>query len=544
MKAKGTGSGQAQFFNSLLWRAAWFTAASWIFFLWGQSPDTRLLATSPLVHDQPREQASAQNATQQKIANLRAAVRRAPGSAQAHNDLGIALGEAGNLPESIRELETAVRLKKDYAQAYYNLGIAWVTAARLARAGNGNDYAKDLDNAFSVLHRASELQPTLPNIHNLLGWLYEEIGDVPSAIREFQRAIQQQPNSADAYNNLGTAYARQRDYVKAAGAYARAAEIDPHLVKAELNLESAVQLAWGREKVLDKRRELVQRAPRSAVDHALLGHALLFNDRLSQAEGELRKAVELEPNLAIAWFYLGEVLQRLGDSQGGLNCFDRAVKLSPETPEFFIKRGVLLLRMDKVKEAIADLRQAVALDPDDASSHYVLATAFQRAGQRTEAAQEFQAATRLNNAEREKENAGLFTINGIRDLRAGKVDDAVRELRQAVARKPDYPEANYYLGIALAQKGDNKESIEAFERALARRPQSAEIHYNFGIALWQMGKATAALHEFRRAVNLRPDDGLARCALGKALLHQGKTEEGQRELKRAQRLGACVPNTN
>lgn len=488
--------------------------------------------------------ASSQAALQQKIARAKAELRRTPNSARAHNELGVLLGEAGNLTESIQEFAAAVRLKKDYAQAYYNLGIAWVQAAKIARGKEpgGEVYYRNLDCAFAALHQAAELQPSLPNVHNLLGWLDEEVGDVPSAIHEFEAAVQRQPNSADAYNNLGTALARQRDYVKATAAYQKAIEDDPHFVKAEINLESVIQRAHASQKILAMRQEEARRIPHSALAHAFLGHAYLINGCPAQAEAELRKAVRLDPRLAIAQYYLGQALQNLGNVQESLRHLNAAVRLSPETPEFLSAQGVLLLRTGKTPEAIATLRRAVALDPNNASFHYVLATALQKMGKHAEAAKQFEESTRINNTERELEGAGLYVLNGIKDLRAGKLDDAIRNLQQAVDQKPDYTDANYYLGIALAEKGEGKSAKAAFERALAKRPQSVEIHYNYGIALWQMGEAAQAIQEFRQTVNLNPNDGLARCALGKALLREGEEAEGRSMLKKAQKLGACLPS--
>src|ERR1019366_10098861 len=97
---------------------------------------------------------------------------------------------------------------------------------------------------------------------------------------------------------------------------------------------------------------------------------------------------------------------------------------------------------NKLDEAIAMLQEAVEQNPVDAAARYGLARALQKSGRREEAAREFRKANDLGQAERESENAALYTINGIDSLRAGKINDAVASLREAVARKPDNPEAN------------------------------------------------------------------------------------------------------
>jgi len=59
------------------------------------------------------------------------AARRAPSSATAHDDRGLALGRSGNLPGAIAEFEIALKFKPDYAEAAYNLGVAHATEAKL-----------------------------------------------------------------------------------------------------------------------------------------------------------------------------------------------------------------------------------------------------------------------------------------------------------------------------------------------------------------------------------------------------------------------------
>jgi Flp pilus assembly protein TadD len=213
--------------------------------------------------------------------------------------------------------------------------------------------------------------------------------------------------------------------------------------------------------------------------------------------------------------------------------------LSPNTAEFHGKLGAVRLEQGRTDEAIAALRRGVELDGNNASIRFQLASALRKAGLQDEARSDFLLAGELMKAKLDFEQAGLATMNGIRQLRAGKPSEAAAALRAAVERKPDYPEANYYLGIALAQMGADSEAVRAFERALQRRPQSAEIHYNFGIALWQMGRAQEATREFRRTATLDPQHGLAHCALGKALARAGQAAEADRALVRARELGAC-----
>src|ERR1700681_4854142 len=107
---------------------------------------------------------------------LRASVARTPQSAAAHAEFGAALGEHGDISGALHELQTAVELKADYADAYYNLGTTWIKKAKQTVSGTGA-YYENLDPALAALRHAYRLQPDLLHIHDLLGWLYQEIGD-------------------------------------------------------------------------------------------------------------------------------------------------------------------------------------------------------------------------------------------------------------------------------------------------------------------------------------------------------------------------------
>jgi superkiller protein 3 len=197
-----------------------------------------------------------------------------------------------------------------------------------------------------------------------------------------------------------------------------------------------------------------------------------------------------------------------------------------------------------MEPAIASLQKAIELDPQNARAHYGLGRAFQKADRSEEASYHFRRATELNEAKLNLETATLHLQNGIQCLRDQRLDDAIALFHQALAAKPDFPEVHFYLGIALAQKGDGQEAVGAFEMALKHRPYNGEIHYNYGIALWQMGKAREAIQELQQAVELNPTDGLSHCALGKVLQQQGDAKRGDQQIRRAQELGACLPSSS
>jgi len=71
-----------------------------------------------------------QQTSSQNLRGLEAAVRKTPGSAEARNALGTALGERGDLAGALLHLEEAVRLQPNYSEAFYNLGLTYLKKSK------------------------------------------------------------------------------------------------------------------------------------------------------------------------------------------------------------------------------------------------------------------------------------------------------------------------------------------------------------------------------------------------------------------------------
>ncbi len=118
-------------------------------------------------------------------------------------------------------------------------------------------------------------------------------------------------------------------------------------------------------------------------------------------------------------------------------------------------------------------------------------------------------------------------------LRKGQVDGAITNYQRALAIQPDYAFAHYNLGDVLLQRGQVDEAILQMQEALAILPEFAEAHNNLGNALLQKGQTDEAIAHFQRALELQPDYAAAHYDLGNALLQKGHTDEAIIHYQRA-----------
>lgn len=106
--------------------------------------------------------------------------------------------------------------------------------------------------------------------------------------------------------------------------------------------------------------QAVQITPSDPEAHR--ARALILNRlrRPAEAEASLEVATSLRDGPEDLWIELGNTREELGDREGALAAFDRAVSSAPYYAHTHWQRGNLLLRMGRYEEAFADLREAAA----------------------------------------------------------------------------------------------------------------------------------------------------------------------------------------
>ena len=131
--------------------------------------------------------------------------------------------------------------------------------------------------------------------------------------------------------------------------------------------------------------------------------------------------------------------------------------------------------------------------------------------------------------------AADFYENGTYFLSIRSYDAAVRDLRQALALKPDFPEAHNRLGRALMFKSEFRAAADEFRTAVEQRGGNYPVaQYNLGFVLQQRGERAEAIEAYRGAVESSggnyPD---AVYQLGVVLYEQGRWDESAAAFRRA-----------
>jgi len=127
----------------------------------------------------------------------------------------------------------------------------------------------------------------------------------------------------------------------------------------------------------------------------------------------------------------------------------------------------------------------------------------------------------------------------------GQMTTALDEVKQALAARPDLPEAYNLRGLIYASLGQPELAEESFQRALQLAPRDADTMHNYGWFLCQQQRFDAAAVQFDRAVQQPQYRGVARTLLAKGVCEarSGQLPAAERTLTRSYELDPANPAT-
>ena len=134
----------------------------------------------------------------------------------------------------------------------------------------------------------------------------------------------------------------------------------------------------------DSFRRALQLEPGLAIARINLGIALFNMPDLPAAQKELQAAIAAAPNAPQPHYVLGLAAKSQNKADEAIAAFQKVLQLDPNDVGANVNLGQLYAQQRKYPEAIAVLRTAVSMEPYNATALYNLGTSLIRAGQREE----------------------------------------------------------------------------------------------------------------------------------------------------------------
>jgi tetratricopeptide (TPR) repeat protein len=418
-------------------------------------------------------------------------LKRVPDAEVARRFLAVSLLNQDRVDEAEREFATLVRT------AYPSPAEAFA-ALQQSLSDVRNESA-----AAAVVGRLAARAPDVPEAHFAYGSLALQAGDSPNAIAAVGRALALRTDWREARWLDVRARIAGGDCVRGVAESSRlAAESgDGDRLMHAWMLRACERDAEARPLFEDLARGRVARP------EGLEGLAGLDVDAGRYDDAVARYTELLASGRATdrAFFGLALVADRRGDRDRAIRLYQR-VTTGPRAGAAQLRAYRLLLDKGDGAAAARSLDDFVAANPDarvltTAGRAQVLADA----GNATAALALLDRSIAAYPDQEELRFSRSFVLE-----REGRIDDAIRELRDVLRTRPNDAGALNALGYTLADHGRSLPEAEKLVRAaLARRPDSAAIQDSLGWVLHRRGRSADGLEWLKKAYAAEQDAEIA-----------------------------------
>jgi adenylate cyclase len=144
-------------------------------------------------------------------------------------------------------------------------------------------------------------------------------------------------------------------------------------------------------------REAIRLDPSAAMVHRLLAWVQLWQKHYEQAIDASDRAVTLDPNGADGYAALADILICAGQPIDGLRCIERAMRLNPLYPPWYLfELGLAQRFAGQLDQALITQQRVCTRAPEFLNAHLELAVIFAELGRDTEARAQVAAILRFN----------------------------------------------------------------------------------------------------------------------------------------------------
>jgi len=289
------------------------------------------------------------------------------------------------------------------------------------------------------------------------------------------------------------------------------------------------------------------------IEHLrLLSHALMKQDRLSEAEEKLLFAVSLSPKYPQLYEDLGSVFAMQSRFDEAIPQFQKAIKLQPSLPLAHKKLGHALaaigrgeeadeqyqtyiesnpnrqavmeaadlLNHEKVEEAISILKEVLKSSPNDVNAMRYLARAYRQSENNL---QDAEALLRSAVQQAPDFTPAWFDLASL--LMREKVIEAITVYKKVIELDPKNAAAWGGLGSAYGLAMYPDESAKAYSKSIELKPDVPNVLLGHGHALKTLGHHDDALDAYRNAIKNKPDFGEAYWSMANLKIFEFKDSE-------------------
>jgi putative PEP-CTERM system TPR-repeat lipoprotein len=349
---------------------------------------------------------------------------------------------------------SAVSIEEERSRSFYE--------DALKQLESGNAAA-----AIIQLRNALQQNPDNADARLLLGQLYLQAGDGPSAEKELRRALSARP-SDETEILLGNALLMQQKYDAVLSAISPEAAT-PELHRQKILLRGNAHFGLGEpEKAEALYREILDSDPKAVGAHFALARLQAARGDLETARDTLQTALDIDPEFFDGWLLKAEMALRERQFAGALDALERANRIRPGDTRVHLGRAQALLQTGKLEEGEREVAAVLERQPDHRFAKYLQAGVHFARGEYNEADRLY-----LTIQDEMRDFIPGLLLGGLIKFSTGQYAQANDMLTRYVRAQPQNTAAKRLLALVHLRQGEPESAVELLEPLVQEHPDDA-----------------------------------------------------------------------
>ena len=418
-------------------------------------------------------------------------LKKDPAALPVYDALFLQYMKERRLPDAERILKSKVENNPKVADGYLQLAAHYYGLKRRPEM-------------VATLDRLSSNSKDFPSSELVVGDFFLRIRDLDQAAAHYQEGIKRQPKEKHTYQKRIIEVMVKQN--KKDEAQQLVTEIlkedakDPEAIAIRASLSLLTGTREQLQSAINDLQTVVSRMPENPVLRYNLGKALLAKGNMQAARIQFEEAIKLRPDYLLPRITLAQIY--LQNSE-----FGKVVQASQEILTYDDKnvparllRSRALMNLGEVKQARTELAETASQFPDMPEARLQIA-ALDLQEKNFKAAEE---SFKTLYAKFHDPRAFLGLIETY--VAQGNSAQALKILREEIARNPEQLEYRLALGNISVNSADYQTAIAEYKKILDKAPKSADILLRLGETYRRSGDLNSAVANFKKAQEVAPNN--------------------------------------
>jgi tetratricopeptide (TPR) repeat protein len=319
----------------------------------------------------------------------RAFLKDHPSNAEAYAHLGLLQARQEHYTEAIASYRKALALNPAFPSLRLNLGLALFKAGEMKEA---------IQIFTPLLKSQTPASPEAQRLTILLGMAHYGLKEYAAASPYLKQAAARDPQNLQLRLALAHSCLWSKQYQCVLDTYHEILSLNAESAEADMLAGEAQDELKNPAGAIEQFRAAVRADPKQPDVHFGLGYLLWSRRQYPEAVAEFQAELANNPKHAQALLYMADAQIQLNHPELALPLLESAKQLGPDLALARLDLGILLADAGRNSDALAEMKEAVRLNPEDANGHWHLGKLYRTMGKKDESKLEFDKAASIHKA--------------------------------------------------------------------------------------------------------------------------------------------------